>query len=166
MPSITKDAYLWSFFFAGMVCRELKERVYITESNAEWFLLASIILIIVVDPTLFRVPGTIFLAFIFFSILSGGSLFGLLKTRAAIRLGTISYSLYITQGLILFPAYNLYIKEFTLNLDSSYFIFLCMSYAAICFLSATTYHFIELPFMKIGGRKSTKKLNQANVLDK
>lgn len=148
MPSITKDAYLWSFFFAGMLCREIKEKIELTKINTEFLLISSIILIIAVNPTLFRVPGTIFLAFIFFSIISGGSLWGLLKTKAAIRLGTISYSLYLTQGLILFPAYNLYIDNNKLALDTSYFIFINICFVFICIFSSVTYHYIEIPFMK------------------
>lgn len=81
MPNITKDAYLWSFFFAGMLCREIKEKIELTKINAEFLLISSIILIIAVNLTLFRVPGTIFLAFIFFSIISGGSLWGYLKLK-------------------------------------------------------------------------------------
>jgi peptidoglycan/LPS O-acetylase OafA/YrhL len=46
--------------------------------------------------------GTALLLGVFFhAVCSGATLFGLLGTRAAQRLGTISYSLYLMQGLVL-----------------------------------------------------------------
>ncbi|EIX6839122.1 acyltransferase [Escherichia coli] len=163
MPSFTKDAYLWSYFFAGMLCRELKERIVLDNIKSELLLISSIIFLLVVNPTLFRVPGTIFLGIIFFSIISGGSVFGLLRTKAAIRLGTVSYSLYITQGLILFPAYNIYKHFFSLSIDNNYFIFLVFCFIATCIFSSITYHLIELPFMNLGKIKNKAYITKEKV---
>ncbi|EOZ9303940.1 acyltransferase [Enterobacter hormaechei] len=163
MPAFTKDAYLWSYFFAGMLCRELKERIVLDNIKSELLLISAIIFLLVANPTLFRVPGTIFLGVIFFSIISGGSILGLLRTKAAIRLGTVSYSLYITQGLILFPAYNLYKHFFSLSIDNNYFIFLVFCFIATCILSSITYHLIELPFMNLGKIKNKAYIAKEKV---
>lgn len=166
MPNFVKDAYLWSFFFAGMLCKEIKERVSLTTLKAEWLLVISIALITIVDPTLFHVPGTFFVAIIFFSLISGGSIFGLLKTKAAIRLGTISYSLYLTQGLVLFPAYNIFREHFSLHLNIIYFIFLCVCFVVISIFSTITYHFIEVPFMRCENSENKLNLKVKNIITK
>ncbi|EPC4044074.1 acyltransferase family protein [Enterobacter mori] len=166
MPNFFRDAYLWSYFFAGMLCREVIEKIKITKIKSELLLVVSIGLIIIADPTQFHVTGSFFLAVIFFSILSGGSLYGFLKTKAAIRLGTISYSLYITQGLVLFPAYNIFKNRFDLNLDVEYFIFLCICFIAITLFSAITYHFIEVPFMRFGNSEKKSGLKVRHIITK
>lgn len=163
MPAFTKDAYLWSYFFAGMLCRELKERIVLDNIKSELLLISAIIFLLVANTTLFRVPGTIFLGVIFFSIISGGSFLGLLRTKAAIRLGTVSYSLYITQGLILFPAYNIYKHFFSLSIDNNYFIFLVFCFIVTCIFSSITYHLIELPFMNLGKSKNKVYISKEKV---
>lgn len=147
LPDITRDAYLWSYFFAGMLCRELKDKIQLTKIQANIMLVFTITLAFLAQPEIFRSPEKFFLIIIFFSIVSGADLFGLLTTTASKRLGAISYSLYLTQGLVLFPI-SLYFSqrnEFALDIKTmTIFIF---SYILICIFSAFTYHLIERPFM-------------------
>lgn len=148
LPGFTNDAYLWSYFFAGMLCSEIKDRITITNKSANAILALMILITILVQPTLYGPLEKIFLCAIFFSVVSGANLFGFLITRAAIRLGAISYSLYLTQGLILFPIILHLQTNTKLELNIRTFVTLVLSYVAICLLSSFTYHFIERPFIK------------------
>lgn len=148
LPSFTNTAYLWSYFFAGMLCKELKERVILSKTTANCILLSTILLAYLSAPTLYSPPETAFLAIIFFCIISGAELFGALTTRAAKRLGAISYSLYLTQGLVLFPVYNYLASAKMIAIGPLLLSILIIAFFAICLLSTFTYHFIELPFIK------------------
>lgn len=148
LPGFTNDAYLWSYFFVGMLCSEMKDRIILTKKTANVMLTVMILITILVQPTLYGSPEKLFLCAIFFSLISGANLFGFLITKAAIRLGAISYSLYLTQGLILFPAILYLQKNNNLELNIHTFVILTLSYLAICLLSSFTYHFIERPFIK------------------
>lgn len=147
LPDITRDAYLWSYFFAGMLCRELKEKIQLTKSQANILLVATILLALVAQPEIFRSPEKFFLITIFFSIVSGANLFGLLTTTASKRLGAISYSLYLTQGLILFPVSLYFSHQNDFSLDIKSMTIFISSYVLICLISSLTFHFIERPFM-------------------
>lgn len=147
LPDITRDAYLWSYFFAGMLCRELKEKIQLTKNQANILLVATILLALLAQPEIFRSPEKFFLITIFFSIVSGANLFGLLTTTASKRLGAISYSLYLTQGLILFPVSLYFSHQNYFALDIKSMIIFTSSYVLICLISSLTFHFIERPFM-------------------
>lgn len=148
LPGFTNDAYLWAYFLAGMLCSEIKDRIIISKKMANVILAVMILIIILAQPNLYGSPEKIFLCVMFFSVVSGANLFGLLITKAAIRLGAISYSLYLTQGLILFPVIIHLQTKNKLELNIHTFIILALSYLAICILSSFTYHFIERPFIR------------------
>ncbi|ELE9752048.1 acyltransferase family protein [Enterobacter kobei] len=147
LPDITRDAYLWSYFFAGMLCRELKDRISLTKVQANTLLVVTIALAFLAQPDIFRSPEKFFLAIIFFTIVSGADLFGFLTTTAAKRLGAISYSLYLTQGLVLFPMSLYFRNEQSFSLDMKGMAILFCAYIMICLISAFTFHFIERKFM-------------------
>jgi len=152
LPEITRDAYLWSYFFAGMLCCELKNKIYLSKQHANIILISAITITFLVKPEIFRSPEKLFLCIMFFSIVSGADLFGLLTTKAVKRLGAISYSLYLTQGFVLFPLAMYYREVDGVDLNFRMLCIFITSYIAICLISAFTYHFIERPFM----RQSTK----------
>lgn len=163
LPDLTKDAYLWSYFFAGMLCSELKERINFNQKIANTILASGIFITVLVQPTLYGPPEKIFLCVIFFSIISGANLFGALINKAAIRLGAISYSLYLTQGLIIFPMVIYFKNGSKLELNTGTFIAFTVSYLLICALSSLTYHFIERPFIrKIKLSRTTNKTYNKN----
>lgn len=135
-------------FFAGMLCSVLKDKIYLNAKSANTILVVMILATLLVQPTLYGSPEKIFLCVIFFSVVSGANLYGVLINKAAIRLGAISYSLYLTQGLILFPMVIYFKNGSNLALNIKTFIIFTVSYLLICILSSLTFHFIERPFMK------------------
>ncbi|MBM1022238.1 acyltransferase [Enterobacter sp. A11] len=160
LPGFTSDAYLWSYFIAGMLCSEIKDRIVISKKSANTIFTTIIFIIILVQPTLYGSPEKIFLCTLFFAVISGADFFGLLITKAAIRLGAISYSLYLTQGLVLFPIILHFQENNKPELNIRTFLILILSYVVICLFSSLTYHFIERPFIKkinfIGINKKTQ----------
>ncbi|MEH3400128.1 acyltransferase [Enterobacter cloacae] len=147
LPDFTKDAYLWSYFFAGMLCSVLKDKIHLNAKSANIILVVMILITLLVQPALYGPPEKIFLCVIFFAVVSGANLYGVLINKAAIRLGAISYSLYLTQGLILFPMVIYFKNGRNLDLNINTFIIFAVSYVLICILSSLTFHFIERPFM-------------------
>lgn len=142
-----KDAYIWSYFAFGILSKEISERLVISKMIANIMFIVSLSLLLFVEPGLFSVTGTPLLALMFLSVVSGANLFGLLTSTSARRLGTISYSIYIMQGVILFPLfaamhhYNMMNFTFASAIISVSFItFLCVACSA-------TYVFIERRFM-------------------
>ena len=131
-----------------MLCSEIKDRIIITKKTANALLALMIIITMLAQPTLYGSPEKFFLCIIFFSVVSGANLFGFLITKAAIRLGAISYSLYLTQGLILFPVILHFQANNKFELNVRTFVTLVLCYLAICLISSATYHFIERPFIK------------------
>ena len=161
LPGFTRDAYLWSYFFAGMLCRELKDKIIISRLHANILLVATVLITGFAQPDLFRSPEKFFLCVIFFSVISGADIFGLLATKAAKRLGAVSYSLYLTQGLILFPLSQVISKDDVSHTDYKVITLFVSAYISICLLSSLTYHFVERPFIK-SKKASLYKTNTAS----
>ncbi|MCF7864970.1 MAG: acyltransferase [Candidatus Pacebacteria bacterium] len=80
----------------------------------------------------------------------GNSFFGLLKTRAALFLGTISYSVYLMHGIILFVVLHLANTIIPIkDLAAIHFWALILITALVTVLSSTiTYKYVEHPFLK------------------
>ncbi len=94
----------------------------------------------------------VFLIFCFFVfIVLGNDLFGILSCRSSLVLGEVSYSVYLTHGLVL---YFVYTKPIGLDPDFGDGLWapLVMVVAVVLF-SSVTYLFIEAPAMKFGKRK-------------
>ncbi len=87
---------------------------------------------------------------IFLSFVYGADLFGLLKTRVIKFLGTISYSVYLLHGIVLFGVLNSvdYFYPITsLSPIIFWLLILACGIITIC-VSSLTYYYIEYPFIK------------------
>jgi peptidoglycan/LPS O-acetylase OafA/YrhL len=89
----------------------------------------------------------------FLAICSGATLFGLLRTRAAQRLGTISYSLYLMQGLVLTVVLSIVpVARFALSSPLAWWA-VGTACALLLVLAATAgYLWIERPGIALGRR--------------
>lgn len=86
----------------------------------------------------------------FIFVVQGNSLFGLLRTRAARVLGTISYSIYLTHCIALFitvSAANRVLPIRTMD-AGEYWLLVSLAGAGCVLLSAVTYRFVEHPFLQ------------------
>jgi peptidoglycan/LPS O-acetylase OafA/YrhL len=89
----------------------------------------------------------------FLAVCSGATLFGLLRTRAAQRLGTVSYSLYLMQGLVLTVVLSIGpVARFALSSPLAWWA-VGTACAVLMVLAATAgYLWIERPGISLGRR--------------
>lgn len=88
----------------------------------------------------------VFLAFVY-----GSDLFGLLKSQVAKFLGTLSYSIYLIHGIILFGVQNTFDYFYPiLSIHPAFFWLLILISGLLTIVaSSITYRFIEYPFIKM-----------------
>ncbi len=117
----------------------------------------GIVLLLVAIPLLIPQPyvqnkWTIVLLFYAFTLIAGGNdLFGLLTTSAARYLGTISYSVYLLHGIVLFSVLRLVDLIYPIKgMDPIYFWMLVgvcgLIVISVCGL---TYRYVEHPFLRV-----------------
>ncbi|RDK12221.1 acyltransferase family protein [Cupriavidus lacunae] len=89
----------------------------------------------------------------FFLVSSGASLFGLLTSRSAIRLGIMSYGIYLLQGLVITVFLSPHVLgAFARKGPAQFWLTgLAIALALVC-IAAVSYHFIERPCIRIGKR--------------
>lgn len=111
-------------------------------------------------------PLMLILAGIFFyCVVSGGSLFGLFKLKASQRMGRVSYSVYLCQGLVLyFFSDTLAITKHFMTLSIWYYWSVLLGESIILLLVACClYVFIEKPSMDHGKRIAGKLSQKKNI---
>ena len=101
----------------------------------------------------------------FIFVVHGYSVFGLLRTRAAKLLGTISYSIYLTHCIALFvtvqAAERLAPVE-TLG-AGTYWLLAALAAAGCVLLSALTYRYVEYPFLHSQPARNTARVHAEAV---
>lgn len=105
-------------------------------------------------------PGTgyssaagLLLGGLFLAICSGATLFGLLRARAAQRLGTISYSLYLMQGLVLTVVLSIGpVARFALSSPLAWWVVGTASAVLLVLAAAAGYSWVERPGIALGRR--------------
>jgi len=91
------------------------------------------------------------LALPFAAMVAGNDLFGLLRSRGLKVLGEISYSLYLTHGLLLYALFTLLNLGLVETLGTLGFMALLPPVLGLaCLLSMLSYRWIERPLMHLG----------------
>lgn len=94
---------------------------------------------------------TLLLATLFCLLIGGCDLFGLLRTRAAQRLGAISYSIYLTHGVCLHLVFSIpLLRQFALESVLQYWSVVLLTALVVVCGSTLTYIFIERPGIALG----------------
>lgn len=141
--------HLWSYFFAGMLASDIKDSINAKKLVLWPYFFSALAILYLITPSPNTQAFIIILSAVFITICLGFDGFGLFNTRGFIRLGHISYSLYLNQGIILYPFfYFLHGKISALTLYPLFF----LSFLAISIFSSITYRFIEIPFINLGRR--------------
>ena len=91
-------------FLFGMLSGSLRHRGLLVKPTHRTG--SALLVVLVITVFQFRSPtnglvGQLLLGTIFYLVVSGVSIFGLLTSRAAVRLGDISFGIYLLQGLLL-----------------------------------------------------------------
>ena len=104
-------------------------------------------------------PALLAFAVFFYLVASGATLFGLLTTRAAQRLGNISYSVYLLQGLALALVYwNEPLRSISLSGTAAFWLLGVTCSIFLVSAAALTYLCIELPSIRLGRKYIGRRL--------
>lgn len=160
----------WVIFFFGILAAHIYSKYpkisFFSKPISSIVPLVGIVMVYLISYkpysfTQYAISLVVFLSFVY-----GADLFGLLKTQGARFLGTISYSVYLLHGIVLFAVLHSidYFYPIT-SLQPTMFwaiIFVCGLLTIL--VSSLTYHYIEYPFIK---RIKLKKKNdlKTNIID-
>jgi peptidoglycan/LPS O-acetylase OafA/YrhL len=141
-------------FLDGMCCASLRAKGF-TLRLPDW---ASSALVIAIGVLVFTSFSTAYLAapvlllgVIFYLIISDASVFGLLRTRAARRLGDVSYGIYLLQGLVLYFVFSFApVRTFALASPLRHWAVICICALLLTAAAALAHHMIELPGIRFG----------------
>ena len=141
-------------FFIGMTCASLRKRK-LAPPLPDW--LASVITLACIAALFLRyhsascVGPCLLLGAAFFFISSDCTLFGVLSTRAARRLGDISYGIYLLQGLVL-SCFAMLHSVRSLSAASPYAHWIIMAITGLCLIAVSTvaHVYIERPGIALG----------------
>lgn len=143
-------------FLCGMLCGSLMhEGIVVKTSDAVTSAVAGFLigLVFVAFTSAYTVGPIILLGAAFYFIASGSTLFGLLTSRAARRLGNVSYGIYLLQGLS-FATVFMFASAKEVALGSPFGHWLIVSLCAVLLVSAATvsHVLIERPGIALGKR--------------
>ena len=119
--------------------------------------IACLLVIFLASTSGYGTLTAVLLALFFYLVCSGTSLFGLLTSRPAHRLGAISYSLYLMQGLVLSIVFAFApVRAFALATPLNYWIVGIVCAAVLVISAALGYAFIERPAIALGKRWASR----------
>ena len=157
-PSVTQAIYLSSvaLFLAGMICASLESNQLLFAARPYVKSLALVVLVAYIFAGSW-IPNTaipLFLVFlVFYLVISGSTFFGLLTSRAANRLGNISYGVYLLQGLVLTVGLSFGpVRDFVIESPWRYWSFALLCSLLLTALATLTHVFIERPGIDAGNR--------------
>jgi peptidoglycan/LPS O-acetylase OafA/YrhL len=145
---------LLASFYIGMVCASLQAHAWVIDlSDRTMSIIAAIALwFVFFEPiSADKTVQTLLSGIVFFSIVSGCSLFGMLTHQSAQRLGEISYGIYLLQGIVLFSFAQ--IPETRTLMTSTimhYWLFLLLEAITLVSIAFAAYCFIEKPGIAFG----------------
>lgn len=104
---------------------------------------------------------------VFLSFVYGSDIFGFLTSKVAKFLGTLSYSIYLIHGIVLFGVLNSvdYFTPVTSLSPIAFWSLVLLSGLMTVVASAITYRFVEYPFIKMI-KSSKTDLSKNNLTDK
>jgi peptidoglycan/LPS O-acetylase OafA/YrhL len=155
-------------FLGGMLAALAVERHVLQGKLAKWWLaplpLAALAAVLMWRGGEVYGPLPIALLFVFFVfVVDGNSLFGLLRTRAAKMLGTVSYSFYLLHGIVLFVFFhsvNAWLPVAQMTPEQHWIVAIAAALTATV-ASALTYRWVEYPFIAPAGAPAGPALDRA-----
>jgi peptidoglycan/LPS O-acetylase OafA/YrhL len=146
---------LTGLFAIGMLCASLRRQELIPVIPDKLSSVAVLILLALVFlfPSAYLPGPLVLLGAGFLLIVSGSSIFGLLKSRAAVRLGDMSYSIYMLQGLVLASVYrNAELHRYAFQSPTRYCSAEMLCVVLLSVLAMATLKWIERPGIEVGRR--------------
>ena len=149
--------FLCGMGVASLLHKNIKLRLPPKLSSA--IALACISTVLIWSDNGYGTPTILLLAIFFYLVCSGSSIFGLLTSTPATRLGNISYSIYLMQGLVLTSVFAVTpLRNFAMASALNYWTIgaVCLSVLLIC--AALGYAFIERPGIALGKQLTRRQV--------
>lgn len=150
----SSNSLLLAAFFIGMVTASLQTRINSTafDNKAASGLIVINLYLIFFDPLgMTDVLRVLLSGLIFFMVVNGCSIYGLLKKRVSQRLGEISYSIYLLQGIFLYSYVQIpEVREWAILNAYSFWLFVSVVAISLVFGAYLSYLFVEKPGIHIG----------------
>lgn len=143
-------------FLCGMASGALS-RTGLRLALPSWVVSMAIVLLVsgvfaLFDNAYHVVPIAI-VAIAFYLIASGNTLFGLLTSRPARRLGNVSYGIYLLHGIIFALAFSLTpVREFASESTLTYWLTILATATAVVAVATAVHVAVERPGIELGGR--------------
>ena len=154
VPFCNSSAVL-CFLFGALAAWTVERRIIPFKLNKHWMtpLPLSVLLLAFACDDIFAVKPAALLAIFFLFVVKDNSLFGLLATRSARLLGTVSYSIYLLHCIVVFVTVSVANQYWPIaSMPIETYMTLMVGAALLTVLLATlTYHRIEHPFIARSG---------------
>lgn len=150
------DVALPALFLVGMTCASLhglRLAPLLSDRMASGAVLALLAATFALFSSAYELGPIILLGLVFYLISSGCTVFGLLTSRPARRLGDISYGIYLLQGLLLAAVFRpAPMRELALGSPLGYWLLVLLCTVLLIGVSAVTHTLVERPGMTLGRR--------------
>lgn len=149
------DRGYWAIFFFGIMAAHIYKAyprvAFFSKPISSLVPILGIIAVYFVSYKPYSITQYFISLVVFLSFVYGADLFGLLKTEVAKFLGTISYSIYLLHGIVLFGVLHSVDYFYPIISLSSieFWSLILFSGFVVIFVSAITYRYIEYPFIKM-----------------
>ena len=152
-PSVACAAAL---FLVGMLCAAIRRSPYripaVPQLAATLATVACLAILLRVNQ-IYTAGGVVFLAVPFFLVTQGATMSGLLVSRAARRIGDVSYPAYLLHGFVLVTIIRVPALERIFTGSTAGFLLLSLAAAALVLVLATLAHVaVEQPGIEAGRR--------------
>ncbi|MNM83395.1 hypothetical protein D3C81_954550 [compost metagenome] len=157
----------WTLFGVCMLTASLKQsgvRVKLPDSAASAAVLVLLAALLFAYPPLYSSAQALPLAVVFFLVCNGTTLFGLLTSTPAVRLGHASYGIYLLQGFVFAIGFdNALVRHLVTGHIGPFWLATIAGVLALCTISGCLYMAIERPMIQQGRRiaRSTAALMMA-----
>jgi peptidoglycan/LPS O-acetylase OafA/YrhL len=150
-----RDPVVPNFIFGALAAVSVEKKILGPEMARPWMTPVPLLALAgaFLFPFGYTLGAEILLFFFFLSVVHGNSLFGVLSSRTAHLLGTISYSLYLTHSIVLFVVLRI-VNHYSpiIAMDPrQYLAFAALAAGLSVLVSVVTYRYIEHPFLASKG---------------
>ncbi len=156
-PSATvTPAALGGFFSVGMLCASAKHSglaIPLPRWALSMVAVGALLAALFLAPSSYSVAAVLLTGVAFLAVEAGGDIFGLLTRRASIRLGNLSYGIYLLHGLVLFAGFSLpWTGDFALRSPAHYWATMTVAGLAVAGLALVLHRPVELFGIAAGRR--------------
>lgn len=149
------DRGYWAIFFFGIIAahfyKEYPKLQFFSRKISSVVPIVGIVLVYLMNYKPYSFSQYIVSMFIFLSFVYGADLWGFLKTYVAKFLGTLSYSIYLIHGIVLYGVLNTtdYFFPIVNTSPFQFWSLITLSGVLTVVVSSVTYRYIEYPFIKM-----------------